>query len=73
LDTDYDTKSIIDTVMKCIQDKKFRENCMETDNPYYLGNAGEKIAEVLAQVSLDTHLIRKKMTLHGECDGGWYR
>ena len=47
--------------------------CEVTDNPYYLGDAGKKIADVLAQISLGTKVIRKKMTLTGEAQDGWYR
>ncbi len=68
IDVHYNTKSIIDAVKKCINDKKFRNICSETDNPYYLGNAGNKIAEVLAEVPINNDLIRKKMTLCN--DGG---
>jgi len=73
LDTGYETKSIVNTVMKCIEDDKFRRICSETDNPYYLGDAGKKIAEILAKVPLDTKLIRKQMMLRGEVSNGWYR
>jgi len=74
LDADYNTESIVYAVNKCIEDKDFRKTCSETDNPYYMGNAGKKIAEVLAKVTLDTTtLIRKKMTLQGECNDGWCR
>jgi UDP-hydrolysing UDP-N-acetyl-D-glucosamine 2-epimerase len=73
LDTDYNTESIVDSVNKCIEDKYFRKKCSETDNPYYIGNAGKKIAGVLAKVTLDTTLIRKKMTLQGKCNDGWFR
>jgi UDP-hydrolysing UDP-N-acetyl-D-glucosamine 2-epimerase len=73
LDVDYHTESIVSAVKKCIEDKKFRRICHKTDNPYYLGNAGKKIAEVLAKVTLDTTLIRKKMTLQGEFNDGWHR
>jgi len=73
LDAEYETKSIVNAVMKCIKDKEFIEICSNTNNPYYLGGAGEKIAEVLASVSIDTPLIRKKMSLRGECENGWCR
>ncbi len=73
LDTDYKKESIIDAVKKCIEDKNFRERCAKTDNPYYMGNAGKKIAKVLCEVQLDEELIRKQMTLKGEFSNGWYR
>jgi UDP-N-acetylglucosamine 2-epimerase (non-hydrolysing)/GDP/UDP-N,N'-diacetylbacillosamine 2-epimerase (hydrolysing) len=47
--------------------------CRKTDNPYYLGDAGPKIADVLARVPLDAALLRKKMTLKGEMRDGWFQ
>ena len=43
--------------------KKMKEN----------GFTQKKIAEVLTKVTLDTTLIRKKMTLQGEFNDGWHR
>jgi len=73
IDTDYDASNIVSAVNKCFFDEKFKAKCEVTDNPYYLGDAGKKIAEVLAQISLGTKVIRKKMTLTGEAQDGWYR
>ena len=73
LDVNYNAGSIFNAINKCIKDKDFRTTCKKTDNPYYLGNAGEKIARVLSEVSIDTALICKKMTLQGECNDGWCR
>lgn len=73
IDADYDTKDIIDAVFRCIRDEQFRQTCRQTDNPYYLGDAGKKIADVLASVPLDDALIRKQMTLRGESKDGWFR
>ena len=73
LDVDYQKESIIDAVTICIEDKDFRKKCAETDNPYYIGDAGKKIAEILAEVPLSRELICKQMTLKGEIKNGWYR
>jgi UDP-hydrolysing UDP-N-acetyl-D-glucosamine 2-epimerase len=73
LDASYETESIVHAVIRCINDEEFRKVCTNTDNPYYLGDAGKKIAEVLADIRLDTTLIRKKMTLRGETKNGWFR
>jgi UDP-hydrolysing UDP-N-acetyl-D-glucosamine 2-epimerase len=73
IDVDYKKESIIDAITGCIEDKDFRKKCAETHNPYYIGGAGKKIAEVLAEVTLDRKLIRKQMTLKGEAKTGWYR
>ena len=34
-------------------------------NPYGMGNAGKKIAEVLANIPINKDLIRKRMTIDG--------
>ena len=73
IDEDYKKESIVDAVTGCIEDKDFKKKCSETHNPYYIGGAGKKIAEVLAEVTLDRKLIRKQMTLKGEVKTGWYR
>ena len=73
IDADYDANSIVSAVNQCFFDEKFKAECEVTDNPYYLGDAGKKIADVLAQISLGSKVIRKKMTLTGEAQDGWYR
>ena len=73
LDVDYDEKAIINAVEKCFSDNSFRHQCFNCENPYYVGGAGKKISEVLSSVELGQKLIRKKMTLLGEKNSGWYR
>jgi UDP-hydrolysing UDP-N-acetyl-D-glucosamine 2-epimerase len=73
IDVDYDAKAIAGAVERCFRDEAFRALCREAHNPYYLGGAGVKIANVLAQVPLDSALLRKRMTLRGETQNGWYR
>lgn len=73
VDVDYDASNIVAVVKKCFYDDDFRSQCEATDNPYYLGDAGKKIADVLASIPLGQKIIRKKMTLRGEAKDGWYR
>jgi UDP-hydrolysing UDP-N-acetyl-D-glucosamine 2-epimerase len=73
LDVGYDAGEIVAAVHRCFDDGAFRQLCRTSDNPYYLGDAGPKIAEVLATVPLDQALIRKRMTLRGETRDGWFR
>lgn len=73
IDADYGSENVYSAARKCLFDDEFRLNCQNTDNPYYLGDAGKKMAEVLAEVALDQKLIRKAMTLKGETNNGWYR
>lgn len=73
LDAGYDTAAIIAAVQRCFTDQSFRRACRTADNPYYLGDAGPKIADVLARVPIDQALIRKRMMLRGETRDGWFR
>lgn len=73
IDANYDDSEILNTVMKCIEDEEFRGVCHTTDNPYYLGDAGKKIADVLANTLLNKELLRKKMELQGEAKDGWFK
>lgn len=73
LDAGYDAGAIAAAVRRCLSDDAFRALCGTAANPYWLGDAGPKIADVLATVPLDQALIRKRMTLAGETQGGWFR
>lgn len=73
IDAGYDTDSIVHAVKSSLFDQDFREVCRHAENPYWLGDAGPKIADVLARVELDQKLIRKKMCLTGETRDGWFR
>ncbi len=71
--TGYDEAAISDAIRRCLYDDAFRQTAREAENPYYLGDAGKKVAEVLATVSLDQALLRKAMTLRGETRDGYFR
>jgi UDP-hydrolysing UDP-N-acetyl-D-glucosamine 2-epimerase len=73
LDAGYDADQIAAATQRCLFDEGFRSVCRTADNPYGLGDAGPKIADVLARVPLDQALIRKRMTLRGEARDGWFR
>lgn len=73
IDAGYDSDSILNAVHHSLFDEHFREICRHAENPYWLGDAGPKIAEALARVDLDQKLIRKKMCLAGEAKDGWFR
>ena len=62
IDTDYDKDQIIEAIEKGLFDRRFREECRKCRNPYGKGNAGKKIAEILATIPLDKDLIQKQMT-----------
>lgn len=73
IDTGYNSNEIISAIQKCIFDDVFRKSCILVDNPYWLGDAGPKVAKIFAEVPLSQKLIQKKMTLKGEIKNGWYR
>ena len=66
VDSHYDSASIVKAVNSCLHDDLYRKICNETSNPYYVGDAGKKIASVLAEVPLNQRLLKKAMTLKGE-------
>lgn len=73
LDAGYDSDAIAEASRRCLFDEEFRALCRSAENPYWLGDAGPKIADVLASVPLGQVLMRKRMTLRGEARDGWFR
>ena len=73
-DVGYDADAIYAAIDKCLNDDAWRDQCAATPNPYGQGNAGEVIADYLADMTLDpTVVLRKKMNLRGESRDGWFR
>ena len=62
LDVDYDRDEIIAAIKKAVWDQDLRTQCRECDNPYGEGNAGARIAEILATTEIGPELLQKKMT-----------
>ena len=73
IDTDYNAEEIGAALRRALYDEPFRALCRTVTNPYGTGDAGKKIANVLASVDLSPALLRKKMTLRGEIKDGWFR
>ncbi len=73
IDTNYNKDEIIKAINKCLYNQKFRKICKKTKNPYYIGGAGKKIANVLNNINIDKKLIQKKMMLKGDLKNGWHR
>ncbi|WP_340117724.1 UDP-N-acetylglucosamine 2-epimerase [Pelagibius sp. 7325] len=73
VDAAYDVDALVDATRRCLFDDDFRAACRAADNPYYLGNAGRKVADVLASVDLGPALLRKRMTLKGIAENGWFQ
>ncbi|MGH7720176.1 MAG: UDP-N-acetylglucosamine 2-epimerase [Gemmatimonadaceae bacterium] len=62
IDTPYDQAAIRQAVVQCASDEEFRRQCRECENPYGAGNAGPRIAELLATLPITPALVQKKMT-----------
>ena len=62
LDVPYDRDAILAALRRSATDESFRAECAACENPYGAGNAGPRIADVLATVPLDSRLVQKKMT-----------
>jgi UDP-hydrolysing UDP-N-acetyl-D-glucosamine 2-epimerase len=73
INVDYNASNIVAVVKKCFYDDEFRSQSTATNNPYYLGDAGKKIADILTSIPLGKKIICKKMTLRGETKDGWYQ
>lgn len=73
IDCDYSSSDLKKAIKKCLFDGSFKDLCRQGDNPYWMGDAGPKIAKVLAEVDLNQDLIRKKMTLKGNVKNGWFQ
>ena len=66
IDVGYDTDEIMGAVHRAFDDMVFRNRCRTCDNPYGDGDAGVKIADALARLTIDDTVLRKRMTLKDE-------
>lgn len=73
IDAEYRADDILQAVRRCLDDDASRRSAHDAPNPYGQGDAGIKIAKILAETQLTPALLRKGMTLRGECRDGWYR
>lgn len=64
-DAGYLAKEIYNLTRLCLYDEEWRETCTKTNNPYWKGGAGSRIADVLSTVELNQSLLRKRMTIDG--------
>ena len=62
LDVPYDAAAIDAAVRRATYDEAFRQQCQTCSNPYGAGDAGARIAQVLATTPIDMRLIQKRMT-----------
>ena len=64
-DANYSGTEIYEFARICLFDDIWRAECAKTDNPYWKGGAGSRIANVLSTVELNQSLLRKRMTIDG--------
>ncbi|NQV96274.1 MAG: UDP-N-acetylglucosamine 2-epimerase (hydrolyzing) [Acidimicrobiaceae bacterium] len=64
-DANYSGTEIYEFAHICLFDDIWRAECAKTDNPYWKGGAGSRIANVLSTVELNQSLLRKRMTIDG--------
>jgi UDP-N-acetylglucosamine 2-epimerase (non-hydrolysing)/GDP/UDP-N,N'-diacetylbacillosamine 2-epimerase (hydrolysing) len=62
IDVPYDTQEILTACRRSIHDDAFRMFCRSVTNPYGAGNAGPRIAQILAEIDITPALLQKKMT-----------
>jgi UDP-hydrolysing UDP-N-acetyl-D-glucosamine 2-epimerase len=72
IDVEYQREEIENAIEYALFNDAFRLQSRRTKNPYWKGNAGEQITQVLSKVNIDKKLLRKKMTLRGEINGEWF-
>jgi UDP-hydrolysing UDP-N-acetyl-D-glucosamine 2-epimerase len=60
--TNYEPSNIINAIEKALTEN-FRKKCKSIKNPYGIGRAGVKVANVLAKIKINNDLIVKKMTI----------
>jgi UDP-hydrolysing UDP-N-acetyl-D-glucosamine 2-epimerase len=72
LDAPYDKEAIYQALKTTALDPDFRLKSRDSANPYGLGDAGIKIAKILAETKTGKDLIIKKMVLQGEAKDGWF-
>ena len=73
IDVKYNEKEILKGLKTCLYDDKFIEICRNCENPYGIGDAGIKIADILSKIDLEKELIlRKEMTLAGIANDGMF-
>ena len=62
IDTGYDKDEIARAIHRCLHDEEFKKQVSSCVNPYGAGDAGPRVAEVLATVPITPGLVQKRMT-----------
>ncbi|MFC2036470.1 UDP-N-acetylglucosamine 2-epimerase [Chloroflexota bacterium] len=62
LDVPHDKDAIVQALQTALADEAFIQQARHCTNPYGDGHAGERIAETLAEISLDRGFLQKRLT-----------
>src|SRR3712207_3680091 len=62
VDVAYSKKEILDAIDKVLYDEEFRKSLENCENPYGDGKAGERIADILSKIQINSDLIQKRIT-----------
>ena len=62
IDVGYDADAIVEAICAASTTMDSRSACQNATNPYGAGDAGPRIADVLATIPIDARLLQKKMT-----------
>ena len=65
IDADYNKASILNAVKTATNDKKFKQNCLSSYNPYGKGNVSKNFIKFIKNLKLDNKekILRKKITI----------
>lgn len=74
IDVTNETREIQKAINICLTDNSFINKCKSVDNPYWHEMVGDKVTKVIEELTIDSRLLEKGMTLMGEVDNrGWFR
>ena len=62
VDVEYDRAAIIAAIRTAVDDKEFRRQCQTCESVYGEGNAGMRIAEILATIPINVGMLQKRLT-----------
>jgi UDP-N-acetylglucosamine 2-epimerase (non-hydrolysing)/GDP/UDP-N,N'-diacetylbacillosamine 2-epimerase (hydrolysing) len=62
IDVNYDKEEIKEAIDKTFNDKRFIEKVKKCKNPYGDGKTGERIADILSKIKINSRLLEKRLT-----------
>lgn len=62
IDVEYNKEEIKKAIAKALYDNDFKTKTKKCKNPYGDGNAGKRIAAILAKIKIDKNLLQKQIT-----------